>query len=62
MPRTAGLLVIHDLAVPHARDSLAGLLLVAGERVEIEELDNLHVVALIDPQDLQNPPAEGDER
>lgn len=56
--RTGGLLVMHDLAVPHARESLAVLLRVAGERVEIQELDNLHVVAFIDPEDLQNPPAE----
>ncbi len=53
---------MHDLAVPHARDSLAGLLQVAGERVEIQELDNLHVVALIDPQDLENSPKYGANR
>lgn len=62
MTRTAGLLVMHDLAVPHARDSLAGLLRVAGARVEIEELDSLHVVAFIDPEDLENSPKDGANR
>ncbi len=62
MPRTAGLMVLHDLAVPHARESLAGLLQVAGERVAIEELDSHHVVALIDPQALEKSPEDEDER
>ncbi len=56
MSRTGGLLVLHDIAHEPARDSLARLLLVAGERVEVEWLDELRVAALIDPQDLAPDP------
>ncbi len=58
MPRTAMLLVMHDSSDPKARDALAKLRLAAGDGVEVEELDALHVVALIAPADLENPPTE----
>ncbi len=54
--RTGQLLVIHDTGIASARESLAQLLLAAGERVEVEWLDDLRVVALIDPQDLAPDP------
>ncbi len=56
MTRTAGLLVLHDIADEAARDSLGRLLLVAGKGVEVQWLDELRVVALIAPEDLENSP------
>ncbi len=50
--RTAGLIVLHDIADEAARDSLGTLLLVAGKGVEVQWLDGRRVVALIGPCDL----------
>jgi hypothetical protein len=58
--RTGQLLVVHDTGYAAARASLANLLLVAGKGVEVEELDALHVVALIAPADLENSSKRGE--
>lgn len=50
--------MIHDTDDEDARASLGTLLLVAGDAVEVQWLDELRAVALIVPQDLRNPPTE----
>jgi hypothetical protein len=52
MPRTADLMVIHDIDDDASRELLGGLLLAAGKGVEIQWIDERRVVALIVPCDL----------
>ncbi len=58
MPRTAMLIVLHDVDDDDSREALGGLLLAGGAGVEIQWLDGRRVVALIGPADLENPPTE----
>ncbi len=62
MPRTADLMVMHNIDDDAQRESLGKLLLAGGKNVEIQWLSERLAVAMIVPADLQNPPAEGDER
>lgn len=48
--------MMHDVDDDAERESLGNLLLAGGGSVEIEALDERHVVALIDPSDLDTLP------
>ncbi len=62
MPRTAMLIVLHDVDDDDSRDLLGGLLLAGGAGVEIQWLDPTRAVALIGPADLENSTKDEDER
>jgi hypothetical protein len=54
MPRTADLMVMHNIDDDSQRESLGELLLAVGKDVEIQWLSERLAVAMIGPEDLEN--------